>query len=153
MSKGLSRKIPAMPNSFPFNELLLKGMLSAKTRNWRWSHSGLTLLYTSTSTASEVAKAYGLDPKLARRGVIVGAGELVSVRELSKKEARQIEQEFSNGSSKLAAVAGLYRYEFRNLKRFRKPIPFRPPRGAVRTFNVPLAVVADALEEVGMSPI
>ena len=66
--------IPAFPNWFPYNELLLTGKLSAKTRTWRWSHTGLTLLYTSGSTAREVVEAHGLDPKDMPRGVLVGIG-------------------------------------------------------------------------------
>lgn len=143
--------LPAFPNSFPYNELLLQGKLSAKTRTWRWRHAGLTLLYTSTSTAHEVAKAHGIDPKDSPRGVLVGIGELVPVRELTDEEAQQIEEEFANGSPDVHIGAGPYRYEFGNLRRFRSPVPFKPPRGAVRTFNVPLSVVAKALKEIGVS--
>ncbi len=143
--------IPAFPNSFPYNELLFRGKLSAKTRTWRWNHTGLTLLYTSTSTARDVAEAHGLDPKSAPRSVLVGIGELVPVRELTSAEADQIEKEFANGRPDIFIGAGRYRYEFKNLKRFKKPVPFKPPQGAVRLFNVPVFLVAKALKEVGVS--
>jgi len=149
--KGNGKTIPAFPNSFPYNELLLQGKLSAKTRTWRWGHTGLTLLYTSTSTARDVARAHGLDPKGALRGVLVGVGELVPVRELTDKEAEQIEREFDNSTGTVGVGAGGWRYEFRNLKRFKKPVPFKPPQGAVRLFNVPVSVVAGALKQVGIS--
>jgi len=152
MAKKTGKTIPAFPNSFPYNELLLRGKLSAKTRSWRWSHTGLTLLYTSTSTARDVTAAYGLDPKIASRGVLVGVGELLPVRLVTIAEARKIEREFSNnGKWAVAVVAGPYRYKFKNLRRFKKPVPFRPPRGAVRTFNVPLSVVKKSLKEIGIS--
>ncbi len=143
--------IPAFPNSFPYNELLLTGKLSAKTRTWRWSHIGLTLLYTSTSTAHDVAAAHGLNPKTALRGMLVGVGELVAVREITDSEAYQIEREFDNDTGTVDVCAGTYRYEFKNLKRFKTPIPFKPPKGAVRLFNVPVSVVAKALKEIGVS--
>lgn len=98
--------IPAFPNSFPYNELLFRGKLSAKTRTWRWNHTGLTLLYTSTSTARDVAEAHGLDPKSAPRSVLVGIGELVPVRELTSAEADQIEKEFANGRPDIFIGAG-----------------------------------------------
>lgn len=145
------RTIPAFPNSFPYNELLLTGRLSAKTRTWRWNHTGLTLLYTSTSTAREVAAAHGLSSRNAPRGILVGVGELFPVRELTNEERDQIEEEFDNGTGMVIIGAGTYRYEFRNLKRFKKPVPFKPPRGAVRLFNVPVSVVAKELKKIGVS--
>src|SRR3989344_6057871 len=110
-NSGNRKTIPAFPNSFPYNELLLYGKLSAKTRTWRWGHTGLTLLYTSTSTAHDVARAHGLDPKGTPRGVLVGVGELVSVRELTGVEAAQIEREFDNNTGTVRIGAGTYRYE------------------------------------------
>ena|SRR3989344_1680481 len=151
MKGGNGKTIPAFPNSFPYNELLLQGKLSAKTRTWRWRHTGLTLLYTSTSTARDVAEAHGLNPKDTPRGVLVGVGELVTVRELTDAEADQIEREFDNNTGTVSIGAGAWRYEFKNLKRFKKPVPFKPPQGAVRLFNVPVSVVAKALKEIGIS--
>jgi len=151
MKNGNGKTIPAFPNSFPYNELLLRGKLSAKTRTWRWSHTGLTLLYTSTSTARDVAEAHDLNPKDAPRGVLVGVGELVPVRELTDAEADQIEREFDNDTGTVSIGAGAWRYEFKNLKRFKRPVPFKPPQGAVRLFNVPVSVVAKALKEIGVS--
>src|SRR3989338_8661371 len=107
MKNGNSKTIPAFPNSFPYNELLLTGKLSAKTRTWRWSHTGLTLLYTSGSTAREVVEAHCLDPKDMPRGVLVGIGELLPVRECNSKEIRQIEKEFGDGKP-VGIYAGRY---------------------------------------------
>lgn len=139
--------IPALPNRFPYNELLLLGKLSAKTRNWRWGHTGLTLLYTSTSTDPWVARAYGLDPRAFPRMVLVGMGYLLPVRPNTPAEIKQIEREFANGGGYRHPTigAGIYRYEFRDLMRFAEPIPFRPPQGAITTFRVPASLVATAV--------
>jgi hypothetical protein len=145
------KTIPAFPNSFPYNELLFSNKLSAKTRTWRWGHTGLTLLYTSTSTAHEVAAAHGLDSKNTLRGVLVGVGELLPVRELTEAEAKQIEKEFANNKRTVCVEAGPWLYKFKNLRRFKKPVPFKPPRGAVRLFHVPISVVAQALKEINIS--
>lgn len=145
--------ISALPNSFPYNELLLRGKLSAKTRTWKWKHTGLTLLYTSTSTANDVVEAYGFDSKLAKRGVLVGVGELLPVRRNTLKEICQIQGEFFNDPEKEEWdfwVEIPYRYEFKNLRRFKAPILFKPPRGAIRTFRVPIKVVSKSLKEIGV---
>ena len=142
--------LPVLPNSFPYNELLLSGKLSAKTREWRWKHTGLTLLYTSQSTEQKVADVHDLDPRDFPRGVIVGIGELLPVRENTAEEMSRIENEFANGNDELFPQAGPYRYEFRNLKRFPKPISFSWPRGAIRMCNVPVSLVAPALKQLGI---
>lgn len=155
MKNGVKGKtIPAFPNSFPYNELLLTGKLSAKTRSWRWSHTGLTLLYTSTSTVDAVVSAYGLEneARKAPRMVLVGVGELQPVRGFTEKESKQVYREFRNGKrTTWGPGSGGYRYEFKNLKRFKEPVPFKPPKGAVRLFNVPVSVVTKALKEIGVS--
>lgn len=147
------KTIPAFPNWFPYNELLLSGKLSAKTRDWRWKHVGLTLLYTSTNTDDAVVDAYGLQAqvKTSPRMVLVGVGELLPVRPLTRRERRQIYREFRNNKRvSWGPGTGCYRYEFKSLKRFREPIPFKPPHGAVRTFRVPVSTVKQALKEVGI---
>lgn len=147
--------IPAFPNSFPYNELLLSNKLSAKTRTWRWKHRGLTLLYTSTSTDRPVADIHELNPKEAKRMVLVGVGELQPVRVLTQKERRQIQREFRNNRRNTGIYLNpenIFRYEFKNLKRFKTPIEFRPPKGQIMTFKVPVRVVAKALKEVGINP-
>jgi hypothetical protein len=143
--------IPAFPSWFPYNELLFTGRLSAKTRNWRWTHTGPTLLYTSMGTARDVARVHNLDPKSAPRGVLVGVGDLVQVRGCTGKEAEQIEREFCNNTGTVYVYAGPYLYKFNSLKRFKHPVSFKPPQGAVRLFHVPLSIVREALDEIGVS--
>lgn len=172
--------IPAFPNWFPFNEMLLDGILKlrgygVKSRKLPWSHRGLTLLYSSGRVATTSAKAHGYDPKTSPRGVILGVGELVDVRELTDAEIRKMTGQFNNMSVRtarrlvLAADArGAWPvdgegnpmvlpfplgYFFRKLKRFETPVPFAWPSGAVRCTNIPVSKVAAALKAVGIREI
>lgn len=154
----LSATLPAMPNIFPFNELLLgkgKMRLSAKTREWKWNYAGPVLLYTSKCRiAREVANAHKLNPADFTLGAIAGIGWLLPVRLNSIPEMTKIELEFGNGKPMPHSNwrAGHWRYEFGDLKGFGHPVSFKPPRGAVRTFRVPVSAVADALKKIGLDP-
>lgn len=134
--------IKCIPNRYPYNELLLNGKLSAKTRTWRWSHSGLVLLYTSKRSDKSVVDFYGL-PVNHQDGVIVGYGYLKPVRLNTKKEYKQLYKQFGSGD----IYPALCRYEFENLIRFKKPILFKPPWGAVSVFNVPFDLVKHELKK------
>lgn len=148
--------IPALPNIFPFNELLLgKGglKLSAKTREWKWDHTGPVLLYTSKGRiAWEIADAHKLDPSNFQLGAIVGIGWLLPVRPNTADEAFQIETEFGNGQLPDEWSAAYFRYEFINLRTFKNPVVWTPPKGAIRTFRVPISVVAKELKKIGIDP-
>lgn len=148
--------IPALPNIFPFNELLLgKGgvKLSAKTREWKWSHVGPVLLYTSKCRiAWEVADAHKLDPKNFQLGALVGIGWLLPVRPNTADEVFQIETEFGNGQLPDEWGAAYFRYEFANLRTFKNPVLWTPPKGAVRTFRVPISVIAKELKKISIDP-
>ncbi len=152
--------VPAFPNMYPYNELLLDGRLSAKTRSWRWKHRGLTLLYTSSRAEHEVAFAYGLEVRGFAKGVIVGCGDLVDVRELTKGERIDLFRQFNNFRSRSEArrkIDGMGNFIwplpigffFDGLTRFGTPVPFKPPQGAVRTFRVPLDLVEGQLRKSG----
>jgi len=146
--------IPAFPNQFPYYELLFQGRLSAKTRTWKWNHTGWTLFYTSKSRiATPVVRAYRLnadnDEFRDTLGCLVGIGWLLPVRPNTQKEIRRLNREFNNGGP-VYVYAGDYRYEFKPFYRFAKPIPFAAPRGAVTTFKVPVTVVAKELKRVGI---
>lgn len=172
--------IQGFPNWFPFNEMLLDGKLKlgargVKTRPLPWSHRGLTLLYSSGRVAKTSAQAHGYDPKTSPRGVILGVGELVDVRALTDAEIRTLTGQFNNMSVRKAkrfvldALAkGTWPqddqgnslvmpyplgYFFTNLKRFKKPVPFAWPAGAVRSTKIPVSLVADALKAVGIREI
>lgn len=164
-----SDAIPGFPNSFPFSEMLLDGKLKlgklgVKSRKRPWNHRGLVLIYSSSSVCRPAAEAHGYDPKTSPRGVILGVGELVDVRELTQAEIRSMCRQFNNtttaGMRKIMATPGrqyVVPYElgyfFRKLKRFKKPVPFAWPSGAVTTTKIPLSVVAKALKDVGVREI
>ena len=139
--KGFKKEdiIKCLPNRYPYNQLLLTGKISAKTRTWKWKHEGLTLLYTSKRKDNEIIEMHNLPFKF-ESGVIVGYGYLQPVRLNTNKERAQIKKEFGNGKH-VSTGADSYRYEFKNLKRFKKPIPFISPPGAVSVINVPFSVI------------
>ena len=161
--------IPAFPNWFPFNEMLLDGKLKlgeygVKSRKLPWSHRGLTLLYSSGRVSNPSAQAHGYDPKTSPRGVILGVGDLVDVRELTQAEIRKMCLQFNNtdarGMRRILATPGReyvvpFRlgYFFENLRRFETPVPFAWPSGAVRCTNIPVSKVAAALKAVGIRDI
>jgi hypothetical protein len=139
------KTIPVFPNKFPWNELLFRGDLTAKTRNWYWKHVGWTLLYTSKSRmVYQAYSSYKLDPEKFKQtfGTIVGIGYLLPVRENTEEEKEILEYQFVNGRNWIDKVeAGIFRYEFDPVYRFVKPIPFTFPKGAVRTTYAPISLV------------
>ncbi|MEA3249888.1 MAG: hypothetical protein U9Q03_06090 [Patescibacteria group bacterium] len=152
--------VPAFPNRYPYNELLLDGKLLAKTRIWRWKHRGLTLLYTSSRADHEVVLAHGLELTGFTKGIIVGCADLVDVRELTMGERVELFRAFNNIKSKSVARRRMRTdgnsiwpfpigFFFEDLCRFDEPIPFKPPRGAMRTFRVPIELVAEQLQKLG----
>lgn len=178
-SRASAATIPGFPNAFPYSEMALDGKLKlgsygVKTRKRYWSHRGLTLFYSSGSTEKLAAARHGYDPKSGPRRVIVGVGELVDVRELTREEIRTLTGQFNNMSVKTAArfvrIAAAknawpaddegnnlilpcrYGYFFRDLRRFETPVPFAWPSGAVTTTHIPVSVVAKALREIGVRP-
>jgi hypothetical protein len=122
------------------------GRLSAKTRTWKWNHTGLTLLYTSTHYDDEIVDVHKL-PYNYQSGVIVGCGQLKPVRKNTYQEMRQIEREFGNGYPPDTIEAAPFRYEFTDLVKFDTPIEFKPPKGAVSVFNVPAELVEEQLKK------
>jgi hypothetical protein len=159
------RTLPVLPNRYPYNEFLLTGKLKTgeyaglKTRSWAWSYRGPVLLYTSTSADREPCEAYGLNHRDFQAGVIVGVGNLVEVRELTKDEEkdffcgmnnmnrRQMDAALRKGGTFVFPFCnGLF---FQNLKRFKKPIEFAWKKGAVTLNHAPLSLVAKSLKEVG----
>lgn len=141
-------------NQFPYYELLLRGLLSAKTReNWMWKHTGWTLFYTSKSRiATPVVKAYSklhLEENMDTLGCLVGIGWLLPVTLNSGKQMRRLVKEFNNGGP-VVIWPGYARYEFKPFFRFSKPIPYAAPRGAVNTFKVPVEAVSKEIKRLGI---
>lgn len=168
--------IPAFPNVFPYNELLLNGHLdmggfSVKSRSWEWKHRGPVVLYTSGRIERSVAEAYDLDPTNYPRKQIVGAAELVDIRPLTTDEKKFLVLKFNNVSwemvrkyvhinkshcfvDHLAPMPIILPFHlgffFKNVTRFKWPVPFAWPSGPVRSYNVPVSLVAKELRQAGI---
>lgn len=141
-------------NQFPYYELLLRGILSAKTReNWTWKHTGWTLFYTSKSRiVTSVINSYAelnLRDNLDTCGCLVGIGYLLPVTLNTPRQMTQLTREFNNGK-RGPIWPGYNRFEFKPFYRFQKPIVYTAPRGAVNTFKVPVDVVATELKRLGI---
>lgn len=117
----MKKTIPAMANSFPWNEYILQRGLPGKTISFNWKYRGPCLLYTSWSV-DVVADDARLDPDEWPRGAIIGMAQVVNVK---------TERETGNWPLVI----------FKKPYRFRKPIPFKPKRGAVRIHRVPLSLL------------
>lgn len=161
-----TNNLPVFPNWFPYNDMLLDGHLrvdqweGVKTRSWEWDYRGPVLLYNSGRTAQEAVRTYKYKNDPSKHKVIIGVGELVLVRTLREKEARQMVCNFNNMS--LAEVKEIlkknyvfdkehikealyYFYDFgpyiapfdtgfffKSLKRFKEPILFNWPPGPIK---------------------
>lgn len=165
------KTIPAFPNAFPYNELLLDGKLIAKTRDWVWAHRGLTLLYTSTRVHGSIARIHEMNPKDYPKKALVGVGNLIDVRPLTKRESRKLYSQFNNlrnfrgVSGRVLARKGIFVHDYvsplsigfffeeGSLKRFKEPVPFDWPTGPVKPIGIPISKVAAALRAVGIREI
>jgi len=168
-ARAFEATIPAFPNVFPYNELLLDGKLIAKTRSWVWKHRGLTLLYTSSSSHGDVARAHEMNPRLYPRKALVGVGNLVDVRPLTKREKRKLFSQFNNVPNRRAVSnralqkhgfwesSDVYPlpigFFFENLRRFKEPVSFDWPSGPVKPIGIPISTVAAALKAVGIRDV
>lgn len=118
MARKIEATVPVMANQRPWNELVLQGRRKYKTLNFNWKHRGPILLYNSLAVDYEGCIEYDFpapDAKKLPTKTIVG---FVTVTDV-----------FDDG----------YRYEvfLSNPKRFKRPIPFNKPAGAVRVFRAP----------------
>ena len=162
------RTLPAIAFVFPYHEMLLRGLLNVdgfgvKTRSSNWSFRGPILLYTSNGRYHQVpAIAHNLNPNEFPRGVIVGVATLVDVKVLNNYERVKMLQNFNRvdfETAKHLAEIGVDYIEplpfglfLKNIKRFKKPVSFKPRQGAIGIMRVPLTQVSKALKEVGINP-
>lgn len=153
--------IPALPNHFPYGEMLFDGTLFAVSRSWKWGHLGPTLLYTSRTAIESVAKHFGYGYSPYRQcypsgGVLIGIGDLLPVKQIAKRERMRMEGKLNcTPVSKLSEVssdeyvhADDYLYRFENLQKFDKPVPFTLPSGNRRTFNVAGSTISTELRKL-----
>ncbi len=171
-NKKSEKTIPALAFVFPYHEMLLRGLLNVdgfgvKTRSSNWNYRGPVLLYTSKGRPHDVpVKAYGLNPDNYRDrcGVIVGIATIVNSRLLTAKERIQIVKNFNNvgHDAVVSMILGTYDKDYveplpfgvflKNIKRFEKPVPFTPRRGAIGIMRVPLRQVSKTLKVIGINP-
>lgn len=153
MAKGkvIDKGIPVFPNLFPYNELLLRGKLMCKSRNWAWNYRGPILLYTSSRNEKSVCEAYGLDPKLFPHKQIVGRATLVDVRKLTRIEKNILTHQFNPDAKKEcleayvsyglgwwgAILPGDIGFFFEDVERLEEPASIDWPQGAVNLCYLP----------------
>ncbi len=146
------KKLPVFPNWFPYNDLLLDGHLKVdqwegvKTRNWEWNYRGPVLLYNSLRTANPAVRAYQYKDSPSMHKMIIGAGELIDVRLLTQREVLQMVCNFNNVTHEQVKrvleqndsswdeyiVPFDTGFFFKNLRRFKEPVPFNWPSGPVK---------------------
>lgn len=153
------------------------GRYGVKTRTYHCApkNLGWRVLYTSKSRiADTVAAKHGLTPNGQYRGLLVGVGFLEYTRELDEDQSARLACQFSNvNAEKFGTFVKLYGpspeafrariclvgeplpvgWFFRKdtLHVFKKPVPYSAPPGAVRTFCVPLSIIARPLKELGVT--
>ena len=134
--KNAEATVPVMANRAPWNELVLQGQRKVKTLSFNWKHRGPILLYTSSNRVDAMGwEFYGLKKSLADvpKGAIVGIANVVNVLAIDDLPASYFDDDpnlfETTGQAFVAVVDGV--------KRFKKPIPFKPPQGAIRVFRAP----------------
>jgi len=117
--------VPVMANQRPWNELVLQGRRAFKTLTFDWKHRGPILLYNSLAVDLEGCEEYEVPVEDAKKlpvKTIVGSVTVTDV----------IEDGYG------------YAVLLSNPKRFKKPIPFAKPAGAVRVFRAPAKLLKRA---------
>jgi hypothetical protein len=114
----MSKTVPVMANQLPWNDLVLFGERTYKTLHFNWKYRGKILLYNSHKTDVDALFDYQVkNEELAAmsKGAIVGYATVAGV----------------DGDD------GYFEVELQDPKRFKRPIPFQMPRGAVRLTKAP----------------
>lgn len=169
-------------NDMLFDKHLRVGKYAGvKTRSWNWSYRGPILFYNSTKTAPRAVQAWGYKNTPDRHRVIIGIGNLVDVRDLTVDEAKQMLANFNNkpldeigrmvrdlkkelGCDEEEIIYEFYVFGpyiapfrnglfFKNLKRFKTPVPFDWQPGPQKPQRIPLSLVSNTLKEIGIDPV
>jgi len=126
--------VPVMANRAPWNEIVLQGKRKIKTLSFNLKHRGLMLLYTSSNRQDDFGwDAYGLQTKDLPKGAIVGYVNVINVMLTDDL----IDDFFHEDPALYDTTGQPYVAIVSEPKRFKKPIPFKPPKGAVRFFRAP----------------
>jgi len=123
--KKTEATVPVMANQRPWNELVLQGRRTFKTLTFDWKHRGPILLYNSMALDLEGCEEYEVPVEFAKKQpvkTIVGSVTVTDVVD----------------------AGYCYEVQLSKPKRFKKPIPFAKPAGAVRVFRAPASLLKRA---------
>lgn len=128
------KMVPVFANRAPWNDLVLDGKRHVKTLSFNWKHRGPILLYTSSNRVDWWGfDQYDMTKQDIPKGVIVGSAMVVDVVPTDK-----LPQIFYDKDPNLEGTMG---QEFvvivENPRRFKRPIPFKPPQGTIRISSAP----------------
>lgn len=139
------------------NEKLRVGNFLVKTKpaGFRWNYRGLVYLRESQKIQAYcriVAERHGLDYDQLPRDAIVGTGNLVDVRPLTRREKEELVCCYNNvtRSSEIdwepycvPLPIGLF---FDRVTVFKQPWQYTSPPGAVNQFRIPLKDIPKSLQ-------
>jgi len=144
--KGCSKAatVPVFANRAPWNELVLRGKRRVKTLSFNWKYRGPILLYTSKDRTDDWGlfeyRVRGLKMADIPTGAIVGIAEVVDV-----VETDALPQTFYDKDPALFDTLGQSHVVIiDNVKRFKTPVPFKPPKGAIRIMKAPASLLKRA---------
>jgi hypothetical protein len=123
--KKAETTVPVMANQRPWNELVLQGRRKFKTLSFDWKHRGPILLYNSLKVDLEGCEEYEVPVETAKKQPVKTIVGFVTVTDV-----------IDDG--------WMYEVLLSNPKRFKKPIPFAKPAGAVRVFRAPAKLLKRA---------
>jgi hypothetical protein len=147
--------VPVFANRAPWNELVLRGKRQVKTLSFNWKYRGPILLYTSSYRTDDwglyeyQSSHRGLRSlKMADipKGCIVGYATVVNVVPQDDFEFDPQYQGFYAKDPVLEGSLGQSHVVIiENPVRFKTPLPFKPPQGAIRTFRAPASLLKRAI--------
>ena len=125
----LNKNYPVFANTPPWNALILLGVRKFKTMGFDWKYRGTVYLYDSNRSNEETMNygfVYGLDrgvseakvKRLISPGKIVGTVDITGVRRWDDCEE------------------GEHEVLLANPVKFKQPVPFKWPQGAIRIARV-----------------
>ena len=152
--KTTDNTVPVFANRAPWYELVFRGKRQVKTIGFNWKYRGPILLYTSSNQTDDwglyeyQASHRGLRGlKMADipKGCIVGVATVVDVVPQEDFEFEERYQRYYAADPVLYDSLGQSHVVIlENAKRFKTPIPFKPPQGAIRTFRASASLLRKA---------
>lgn len=154
-------------NDMVFDNHLQVGEFAVKTRSYNLKYRGPVLFYNSTRTEPNAMSAYYYVTDKNNHKVIIGIADLVETRPLSTAEAKKMVCNFNNITSRelskilkdlelqdspngpflvnsqmeywFLITPGRIGFFFKNLRRFKIPVRFNWPAGAIRPITIQTA--------------